>query len=295
MKTNLFSKRVLWLMIPLLTIFSTNVWGAVNNGDLFERISAAPAANDEVIIVNSGETVAMSTTQNGNNRGQTTITTSSHQYIYASANNVQVLTVSINSSKYSFYTVNGSSTGYLQSPSDNNYLRTNATLDNKTKWTISVSSNVFTILNAAQTSRYIAYNSTSSIFSAYKSGQSKPYMYKKVMSAPTAVAASSITSSGATITITDATNVNNYELYYSTSSTAPTAGTTATTTITSGKSKALTGLSASTKYYLWARAFSTSPARKTGWVALSGSYFTTTSAGTSVSLTKAATTNGSLF
>ena len=31
MKTNLFLKRVLWLMIPLLTIFTTNVWGATSS------------------------------------------------------------------------------------------------------------------------------------------------------------------------------------------------------------------------------------------------------------------------
>ena len=30
MKTNLFLRRVLWLMIPLLTMFTTNVWGAEN-------------------------------------------------------------------------------------------------------------------------------------------------------------------------------------------------------------------------------------------------------------------------
>ncbi|MBR4521181.1 MAG: InlB B-repeat-containing protein, partial [Paludibacteraceae bacterium] len=95
------------------------------------------------------------------------------------------------------------------------------------------------------------------------------------MSAPTAVAASSITANSATITVTDATNVNNYELYYSTSSTAPSANTAASTTITGGKSKSITGLNASTTYYVWARAYTTSPARKTGWKALTGTSFTT--------------------
>lgn len=280
--TNNYLPKTRWLVtiILLLTLCVSQSWGATNNGDLFERISAAPAANDEVIIVNSGETVAMSTTQNGNNRGQTSITTSSNQYIYASSDNVQVLTVKVDGTYYGFHTSGGSTGGFLNQPSNNNYLRTttaaySTSLADATKWSISVSSNVFSITSKRNTSYYIAYNSGSSIFSAYKSGQSKPYMYKKVMSAPTAVAASSITSSGATITITDGTNVNNYELYYSTSSTAPTASTVASTTITSGKSKTLTTLLANTTYYLWARAFSTSPARKTGWIALTGTTFTT--------------------
>ena len=285
--------RMAAMLCMLLTLSIGNAWGAVNNGDLFERISAAPAANDEVIFVNSGETVAMSTTQNSNNRGQTSITIdkTNHQYVYNSSDNAQVLTVSINSSNYSFYTVNGSTTGYMRCPSNNNYLRTYATLENSTKWTLSVSSSVFTILNVSQTSRYIAYNSGSKIFATYASGQSKPYIYKKVLSAPTALAKGTITTNSVVLTITDATNVNNYEIYHSTSSTAPTASSAATATTTS-KSYTLTGLTEGTTYYVWVRAINTSPSRKTGWVALTGSSFTTTSA-TKVSLTKAASTNGS--
>jgi hypothetical protein len=140
----------------------------------------------------------------------------------------------------------------------------------------------------------LAFNGTT-YFSQYKTGQSKPYIYKKVMSAPTAVAASSITTNSATITITDATNVNYYELYYGTSSTAPTASSTATTTIENGKSKSITGLTAGTNYYVWARAYSTSPARKTGWVALTGNYFTTSSASCGVNPTAgSASLNGSI-
>ena len=286
------------MFVMLLTLGIGNAWGAVNNGDLFERISAAPAANDEVMIVNSGETVAMSTTQNSNNRGQTSISTSSNQYIYASTDNVQVLTVKVDGTYYGFHTSGGSTGGFLNQPSNSNYLRTttaaySTALADATKWSLSVSSSVFTIQSKRNTAYYLQHNSGSSIFSTYKNTQNNPSIYKKVMSAPTAVAASSITSSGATITITDATNVNNYELYYSKSSTAPNASSTASTTITSGKSKAITGLDASSTYYLWARAYSTSPSRKTGWVALTGTTFTTSSAGTSVSLSKAATTNGS--
>ena len=102
-------------------------------------------------------------------------------------------------------------------------------------------------------------------------------------SAPSALAASSTTSSGTTLTITDAANTNNYEIYYSTSSTAPEAGTSATATSTS-KTKALTGLSASTTYYVWVRSVCDST-HKSSWTALTGSTFTTDAACTDPDLT----------
>ena len=91
--------------------------------------------------------------------------------------------------------------------------------------------------------------------------------------APTGLAASSITTSGAALTITDGANTNNYDIYYSTSSTAPTAGTAATVTSTS-KTKNLTGLTASTEYYVWVRSVC-DESNKSAWVALTGSSFTT--------------------
>lgn len=91
--------------------------------------------------------------------------------------------------------------------------------------------------------------------------------------APTALAASSITTSGAALTITDGANTNNYDIYYSTSSTAPTSGTAATVTSTS-KTKNLTGLTASTTYYVWVRSVC-DESNKSAWVALTGSSFTT--------------------
>ncbi len=102
-------------------------------------------------------------------------------------------------------------------------------------------------------------------------------------SAPSALVASGTTSSGTTLTITDAANTNNYEIYYSTSSTAPEAGTSATETSTS-KTKALTGLTASTTYYVWVRSVCDST-HKSSWTALTGSTFTTDAACTDPDLT----------
>lgn len=94
--------------------------------------------------------------------------------------------------------------------------------------------------------------------------------------APTAFTAGSITSTGATFTITDAANAASYDIYYATSSTAPNASTPATTTSTS-KTKEVTGLTASTTYYAWVRSVCDA-SHKSDWVALTGSSFTTSAA-----------------
>ena len=93
--------------------------------------------------------------------------------------------------------------------------------------------------------------------------------------APTAFAAGSITEDGVTFTITDDANAGKYAIYYSTSSTAPVATTAASATSTA-KSKAITGLTASTKYYAWVRSVC-DDSHKSDWVALTGGFFTTLS------------------
>ena len=94
--------------------------------------------------------------------------------------------------------------------------------------------------------------------------------------APTGFTAGSITSTGATFTITDAAGAASYDIYYSESSTAPNASTVATTTSTS-KTKAVTGLTASTTYYAWVRSVCDA-SHKSAWVALGTTSFTTAAA-----------------
>lgn len=94
--------------------------------------------------------------------------------------------------------------------------------------------------------------------------------------APTEFTAGSITSTGATFTITDAANAASYDIYYSTSNSAPDAGTAATTTSTE-KTKAVTGLTANTTYYAWVRSVCDAD-HKSAWVALGTTSFTTAAA-----------------
>ncbi|MCD1118056.1 T9SS type A sorting domain-containing protein [Chryseobacterium turcicum] len=91
---------------------------------------------------------------------------------------------------------------------------------------------------------------------------------------PSSVTASNITSATADITWTAPTVVpgNGYELYYSTNSAFPTSTTPPTFTGITGVSKALSGLSYNTPYYVWVRSVC-STTSKSAWSAVSS--FTT--------------------
>ncbi|MBQ2170800.1 MAG: hypothetical protein II448_03565, partial [Paludibacteraceae bacterium] len=110
--------------------------------------------------------------------------------------------------------------------------------------------------------------------------------------APTALAKSSVTAKGATLTVTDAVeDASDYEFYVSTSSTAPTAESTATHTATSSKSIVITSCVANTTYYAWARS-KCSSSNKSDWVALTGSTFTTSTVSADYHLTNVTKTSG---
>ena len=94
--------------------------------------------------------------------------------------------------------------------------------------------------------------------------------------APTAVVKGTVTSNSVDLTITDATDVGTYEVYYSTSSTAPSDGTNALATVNS-KTPTVTGLNANTTYYLWVRS-KCSNTSKSDWCTLTGSSFKTSAA-----------------
>ena len=93
--------------------------------------------------------------------------------------------------------------------------------------------------------------------------------------APTALLASSITTTSASLSWTAASPApaSGYEIYYSTSSTAPVSGTAATTTTAAGiVTKSITGLTANTTYYYWVQS-NCNGTDKSSWV--SGGTFTT--------------------
>lgn len=152
-------------------------------GQTYSRVSSVSdlVDGDQIIFVNQDETYACGTTQNTNNRTPVAISVSNHSYSYRASDNVQVFTVKVNSDgQYGFHT----GSGYIYSASSsNNNLKTNTTSattapSGTSAWTLSASNYVFSCTNVTNTSYYLAFNGTS-YFSQYKSGQSKPYIYKK--------------------------------------------------------------------------------------------------------------------
>lgn len=108
--------------------------------------------------------------------------------------------------------------------------------------------------------------------------------------APTALAKSSVTAKGVTLTVTDAANTNDYEFYVSTSSSTPSSGATATHSVTSAKSLTITNLYAGTTFYAWARAKCGS--YKSAWTALTGNTFTTSTVSADYHLTNVTKSSG---
>ena len=125
------------------------------------------AIGDQIVIVASDYNYALSTTQNGNNRGQAAVTKDGNNITYGA--DVQIITLEDGSVDGTFAFNVG--TGYLYAASSgSNYLRTNANLDNNGSWTVSVTDGIASIIaQGSNTRNMMQYNQTSSIFSCYAS------------------------------------------------------------------------------------------------------------------------------
>ena len=138
---------------------------------IYELVTDASTlkAGDKIIIVSSVKDVAMSTTQNGNNRGEIAITKLTNS-ISVTDSEVQVLTVQDGNKTgtLAFYT----GAGYLYAASSSsNYLRTETALSDNSSWSITIDENgIATIIAQGTNSKNkIQYNQSSSIFACYAS------------------------------------------------------------------------------------------------------------------------------
>ncbi len=119
---------------------------------------------DEIIFLNYGSKKAMSTTQNSNNRGATSITIQgSTAYV---GTDVQVITLEGDATN-GWYFNTGS--GYLYAASSgSNYLRTKATADDNAKAAISFSGYIASVVfQGTNTRNVLQYNGGSDLFSCY--------------------------------------------------------------------------------------------------------------------------------
>ena len=135
------------------------------------------SAGDNVVIVATNANVALSTTQNSNNRGQATVAKSDN--IVTFGDDVQVMTLEAGSVSGTFAFNTGG--GYLcAASSSSNYLRTEATLSANSSWNITIASTGVATIKAkgSYTRNWLRYNSQKSLFSCYESGQADVSIYK---------------------------------------------------------------------------------------------------------------------
>ena len=133
-------------------------------------------ANDKIVIAAANSNLALSTTQNGNNRGVSNITKNGSTILINDTTQVITLETGKVSNTFGFNVGNG----YLYAASSSsNYLRTESTLTNNGSWEITISSGTTTIKSKGSYSRnLLQYNNSANIFSCYSSGQQAVSIYK---------------------------------------------------------------------------------------------------------------------
>lgn len=165
-----------------LTVLATteDTWNLVTDASTLK-------VGDEVIIAAAEASVAMSTTQNSNNRGVALVVKGENTL--TATNQVQVFTLEAGSSEGTFALNTGA--GYLWAASnESNHLKTGELLNDHASWTITIVEGVTSIVATNSTNRNVMqYNEASQLFSCYASASQKPVaLYKKyVASTPTAL------------------------------------------------------------------------------------------------------------
>ena len=135
------------------------------------------SANDKVIVVNTSSKVAMSTTQNKNNRGQVSIAINNN--VATINDNVQQLTIEKGTKDNTFAFSTGS--GYLYAASSSqNHLKTESEMTDNSSWNITIASTGDATIKAQgkNTRNSLRYNSGSKLFSCYSNGQGAVQLYK---------------------------------------------------------------------------------------------------------------------
>ena len=177
-------KRVISILLVALMLFgmlpSTAVHSHAAEGTWTLVTDANTLAEgDQVVIAASGSNYALGTTQNTNNRAAVTISKSGDTITIG--NGVQILTLKTGTvaGTWAFYT----GSGYLYAASSSsNHLKTQATNDANSSWKVTITpAGVATIQAQGTNSRnLLKKNSSSALFSCYKSGQNDVALYKLI-------------------------------------------------------------------------------------------------------------------
>ncbi len=137
------------------------------------------AVGDKIVIVASATNVALSTTQNANNRGQADVTKEGETV--SVGDDVQVLTLESGNIAGTWALNTG--TGYLYAAGGtgkNNYLKTYETLADSGCWTIEITPTGVATIKAPSTvtRNWMRHNASNRLFSCYASGQADISIYK---------------------------------------------------------------------------------------------------------------------
>ena len=174
--------KLIGVLVLLFSLSIGNAWGAIAAGTYELCTSTSDLeANAHYIIASgtSGTVQCISNVSQTNYREIVAASVSNSKITVAANSTIMTFTLGGSADAWTFYTDNYAGTaGYLASAAsgNNNYCRV---LASSTTGTISISSNVATIaLNPHSTRKYLMYNSGSSRFACYSSGQADVYLYK---------------------------------------------------------------------------------------------------------------------
>ena len=151
----------------------------VDNAYNLVKSAAHLEVGDKVVIVAAGFDVAMSTTQNNNNRAQAAVIKDGDTVTFE--NDVQILTLEEGTTEGTYAFNTGS--GYLYAASSSsNHLKTETKLSANSSFKITIDENGVATVTAqgTYTHNWMRYNNSSKLFSCYESGQAHICIYKLV-------------------------------------------------------------------------------------------------------------------
>ena len=175
----------------LLSIFAVMLAVFSVQAQVWTKVTDASDLNvgDKVVIVAKDYNIAMSKTQNNNNRAQQIVNKSGNEVSWTSGVQEFELKTGTKSNTFAFYT----GSGYLYAASSSsNYLKTQNTLNDNASWAISIAADGTATVKAqgTNTRNVMQYNQSSSLFACYSSASQKAIcIYKYTEKADTYVEA----------------------------------------------------------------------------------------------------------
>ena len=137
------------------------------------------AVGDQIVIVVQSEEVALGTTQNTSNRSAASVIKDGHTVTFG--DDVQIITLENGVVENTFAFNVG--TGYLYAPSSaSNQLKTHASIDENSSWSIVIDSSCVAniVAQGESTRNVLMYNLASNLFSCYSSAQEPVAIYKLI-------------------------------------------------------------------------------------------------------------------